>query len=185
MGPDYDTPKSGTQTQTPAQTARAGTAAPNTAASTASAGNAQKLINHPTGNMELRPGVAAGAAPLTLPGAPPDQSALRKINHPSQERALAAEAGAARQRDAEGDGNRLSDAWPSLEQARPVEVAKLENTADANSSVVQAIPFGPKSNAANIFVIVGIAALCVGGLAGSFFAARSVYGGGRRRRAAK
>jgi len=75
---------------------------------------------------------------------------------------------------------KLSDEWPELAQATPAGVAE---TGVAPLDAAPAAPgtFGPQGVSGNLLVAGAVVAVCLLGVLGSTLAARSVYGGRRRR----
>lgn len=137
------------------------------------------------GSLQMRPGVHGGqdpAAGVVIPGAdgaqPVDPNAPPARANDGGE---ATAPDATQSRDGDDADKKLSDAWPTLEGTDPAAVTK----ADAASGASQdgAVKFGPKSSSSSLLVVAAVAGVIFIGIAGSMFAARTVYGG-RRRRAA-
>ncbi len=155
---------------------------------------AQKQANNSAaqgGSLNMRPSVnpvqAAGNGTATQE--PPQQEVIPAAvvvanakpggtNPPSSGAAAKADNGG----KPESSESKLSDAWPELAQTDPAQVAKLSALSPLNGATSEpAKTFGPQGLKDNLLVIVAVVAACVLGLGGSMAAARSVYGGRRRR----
>jgi hypothetical protein len=136
------------------------------------------------GSLQMRPGVHGGqdpAAGVVIPGATGTPGGGDPgAPGPRADTGDSAGAPDATQVDSGGEeGKKLSDAWPSLDGTDPAKVAQLG--AQSGTAPDGSVEFGPKSTTANIMVLAAVAAVILIGIGGSMFAARSVYGGRRRR----
>ncbi len=137
------------------------------------------------GSLQMRPGVHSGSDPasgVVIPGA---ESTPGAAGAPGP-RVAGADGGGATdateaRTTAQKEGRELSDAWPDMAAADAAKVAKLETAGTQDGAPGGAIQFGPKSSTASLLVVATVVALIVIGLGGSMFAARTVYGGRRRR----
>ena len=149
----------------------------------------------PQGSLNMRPGVYAGQTPgsgIVIPesgdtSSSPTPLPVTVTGAAVNDTVAPQESGGASLRErvrgsakAGETETKLSDEWPELAQATPAGVAET-GVAPLDAAPAAPGPFGPQGVSGNLLVAGAVAAVCLLGLLGSTLAARSVYGGRRRR----
>ncbi|MFM1921655.1 MAG: hypothetical protein RLZZ303_3289 [Candidatus Hydrogenedentota bacterium] len=149
----------------------------------------------PQGSLNMRPGVYAGQTPgsgIVIPesgdsSVSPTPLPITVTGASVNDTVAPQESGGASLRErvrgsaeAVEAETKLSDEWPELAQAAPAGVA-APGAAPLDAAPTAPGPFGPQGVSGNLLVAGAVAAVCLLGLLGSTLAARSVYGGRRRR----
>lgn len=145
----------------------------------------------PTGSLNMRPTVRPvqrdGEATIAPePGQaiapPPAVLGPRAVTDGSASPDSATTTGSIDATTAEPGEKKLSDEWPELAQTLPAQVDKSgESSALSGAAGASGQSPGPQGLTGNLFAVAAVVAACLIGIGASMAAARSVYGGRRRR----